>query len=83
MIVRSEKELGKSIVRILFVSDDTFPYYERHAVLERFCANARKARLTKVENGGMSRYMRQVGIKTRKYVSLTRSEGIKLGGKKK
>lgn len=31
----------------------------------------------------MSRYMRQVGIKTRKYVSLTRSEDIKLGGKKK
>lgn len=33
--------------------------------------------------GGMSRYMRQVGIKKRKHVSLTRSEDVKLGWEKK
>lgn len=49
MIVRSEEKLGKSIVRVLFVSDDTFPYCECHGVQERFCTNARKERLTKVE----------------------------------
>lgn len=35
-------------MRALFVPDDTFPYCECHGMQERFSANARKERLTKV-----------------------------------